>query len=72
MTGVYIARVNEGSSADDAGIEEGDVIIVPLTVTASVSSIFAQLNGDFQNLEKSEVQTKLVKCLSKCCLCVPS
>ena len=27
LTGVYIARVNEGSSADDAGIEEGDVII---------------------------------------------
>ena len=27
LTGVYIARVNEGSSADDAGIQEGDVII---------------------------------------------
>ena len=27
LTGVYIARVNEGSSADDAGIEQGDVIV---------------------------------------------
>lgn len=27
LTGIYIMRVNAGSSADDAGIEEGDVII---------------------------------------------
>ncbi len=27
LTGVFIARVNDGSSADDAGIREGDVII---------------------------------------------
>ncbi len=44
LTGVYIARVNEGSSAEDAGIKKGDVIIeVGNVVVKNVAELQEQI-----------------------------
>jgi hypothetical protein len=41
-----------------------DVLIVPLTVSASILSCMTLLDGDYQNLGKADVQVEMTSCLS--------